>query len=440
MAEKRACRQGTGRAAGTRGRRTTCGNLFFQSGVEATMILRGRHFASGEAVQVEVSGERIARVRRDRDATTPTSSLPWIAPGLVDLQINGYGGQEFTDAGLTTDHVHTICRVADADGITGFCPTLTTQSHAVLAHAAATIARACAEDTGTARRIIGVHLEGPFISTEDGPRGAHPLPHCRPPDWDEFQRLQEAAQGSLRLLTLSPEYEGSAKFIHKAVDSGVLVAIGHTAASPEQIRAAVDAGAGMSTHLGNGAHGQLRRHPNYIWEQLSDDRLAASLIVDGHHLPPSVVKAFVRAKTPQRCVLVSDITGLGGMPPGYYETSLGAVEILDDGRMVVAGQRQFLAGAALPITYGVTNVMRFAGVDLAAAIDMSSTSPAQLIGAPPARLESGSIANLILFHIPESGPLKILATILHGEVVHGRNQAPGRPEPEAPGHRPQAPG
>jgi N-acetylglucosamine-6-phosphate deacetylase len=279
----------------------------------------------------------------------------------------------------------------------------------VFSHALAAYAEACETMPEVAARAPFFHLEGPYISREDGPRGAHPLAHVRPPDWDEFRRLQDASGGRIRILTMSAEYDESPAFIRKATASGVVVAIGHTAASGDQIRAAVDAGARFSTHLGNGAHGQIRRHPNYIWDQLAEDRLWASLIVDGHHLPPSVVKSFVRAKTPERCLLVSDITAMAGMPPGLYaNTGIGDIEVLDDGRLVVAGQRQYLAGAALPIGVGVANVMRFAGVDLKTAVEMASARPAELIGLAPVRLEAGAPADLVLFDLPNadgSGPL-----------------------------------
>jgi N-acetylglucosamine-6-phosphate deacetylase len=259
-------------------------------------------------------------------------------------------------------------------------------------------------------------LEGPFICADDGPRGAHPKQHVRPPDWDEFQRLQEAAGGLIKLTTVSPEYDAAPEFIRQACKSGVILAIGHTKATSEQIRAAVDAGARMSTHLGNGAHPQIRRHPNYIWDQRADDRLTASLIVDGHHLPPAVVKSMVRAKTPQRIVLVSDITSMGGMPPGRYKTGLGELEVLAGGKLVPAGQPEILAGASLPIHACVANVMRFAGVDLATAIHMASTRPAQLIGLKHSGLEAGAPANLFLFDLPTAPnePLHIRATYHQG--------------------------
>ena len=168
--------------------------------------------------------------------------------------------------------------------------------------------------------ILGIHLEGPYISTEDGPRGAHPLEHVREPDWDEFQQWQDIAEGMIRVVTLAPEKEGAYPFIEKLVANDIIVSLGHTDASAEDIRAAVNAGAKLSTHLGNGAHAVIRRHPNYIWEQLAADELHASLIVDGHHLPPTVVKSMMRAKTLNRCILISDATALAGMPPGLISS------------------------------------------------------------------------------------------------------------------------
>jgi N-acetylglucosamine-6-phosphate deacetylase len=225
---------------------------------------------------------------------------------------------------------------------------------------------------------------------------------------------------------MAVELDAAPAFIRRVVQSGVIVAIGHTSANSDQIRAAVDAGARLSTHLGNGAHPMLPRHPNYIWDQLADDRLMASLIVDGHHLPPAVVKSLVRAKTPERCILISDISGLAGLPPGFHQANHGDVEILPDGRLVVAGQRQILAGASLPIGAGVANVMAFAGVSLADAVRMAVHHPAELLGLPPGGFRPGDPADLVQFDLAEpshpSGPprLEIRATILDGEAVWGQ--------------------
>jgi N-acetylglucosamine-6-phosphate deacetylase len=377
-----------------------------------------RRFDTGRPVQITVDGGTIANIAPAADG----ANLPLVAPGFVDLQINGYGGIEFNDLKLTVEMVQKAALSQDAFGVTALLATLTTDSHHVLAGSLATLSRAIRESSEVAARIPGIHLEGPFISPDDGPRGAHPKLHVRPPNWDEFRTLQDAAEGRIKLLTISPEYDDSPDVIAKVSKTGVLVAIGHTKATGDQIRAAVDAGARMSTHLGNGAHPQIRRHPNYIWDQLADDRLVASLITDGHHLPPAVVKAMVRAKTPKRTVLVSDITSMGGMPAGRYQTGLGELEVLSSGKLVPAGQPDILAGASLPIHVCVANVMRFAGVDLATAIDMAATRPAQLIGQQHHTLDIGAAANLVLFDLPTvAAPdrLVIRATINSGVVVFG---------------------
>jgi N-acetylglucosamine-6-phosphate deacetylase len=343
--------------------------------------------------------------------------LPIVSPGLVDLQVNGYGGVEFNSPELSVEQVEQVALAHDQFGVTSLLATCTTDSFEVLNRSFATIARARRELPSVAARIPGIHLEGPYISAADGPRGAHPLAHVRPPNWDEFRRLQDAADGCIRLLTLSPEYEQAPEFIRRVVNSRVLVAIGHTQATSDQIAAAVDAGARMSTHLGNGAHPLIRRHPNYIWDQLADDRLTASLITDGHHLPPTVVKTMLRAKSAERCVLVSDITALAGMPPGKYSTGLGEVELLPTGKLVPAGQPELLAGASLPLHGCVPRLMRYAGVDLRTAIEMASTRPAQLIGLEAGALEVGGLADLALFHLPTepTDTLGIVRTIHAGE-------------------------
>jgi len=394
------------------------------------MPLYGRRYDTGEPVRFDFSRGRIAQAAVAPAGLRPVESWPWIAPGLLDLQANGYGGQEFSSADLTVAKVAAIVRGYDAFGLVRCCPTLFTQSFEVMQHALSTIAAACESSPDVARRIAGIHVEGPYISREDGPRGAHPAEHCRPPDWDEFQRFQEAAAGRIRILTMAVEFDGAVAFIRRVAESGVIVAIGHTAADSEQIRAAVDAGARLSTHLGNGAHPMIRRHPNYIWDQLADDRLTASLIADGHHLPPAVVKSFVRAKTPGRCILISDISGLAGLPPGRYEANHAEVEILPDGRLVVAGQRQILAGASRPIGAGVANAMRFAGLDLNTAVRMAVHQPAALLGVEPGGLEPGDPGDLVQFDLveppDENAPprFEVRATLIDGQVVWGTPRHP----------------
>ncbi len=389
----------------------------------ASSQIAGRHYRSGRAVRLAISGDVITGIDEIVPQHADSRSLPWLAPGFVDVQSNGYGGREFSSPNLTPDEVANIAARQASFGVTQFCPTVTTAGFDTIVHAVGTIAEACGRWPQVDYAIAGIHIEGPYISPEEGPRGAHPLAYCRPPDWDEFQRFQEAARGRIKIVTLAAEYPEAPSFVARVVASGVVVAIGHTAANSAQIRAAVDAGATLSTHLGNGAHRTLRRHPNYLWDQLAEDRLWASLIVDGHHLPPEVVRTFVRAKSPERCILVSDLSGLAGMPVGRYATELCELEILADGRLVIAGQDQLLAGASLPIGVGVANVMHFAGVDLATAVDMASVRPAELLRLGAKGFEAGSVADVTLFDlVPDSqsqaSGLVVRMTVARGQVVY----------------------
>ncbi|MBN2292130.1 MAG: N-acetylglucosamine-6-phosphate deacetylase, partial [Pirellulales bacterium] len=246
------------------------------------MELYAKRFDTSEPVRIKISNGHIKAVESVERSEEETHGWPWVGPGLVDTQMNGYAGQEFSSDKLSPEGVAKIGAQMDAFCVTRTYPTVTSNSPEIMAHAVGTIAAACRDSAIVARQFPGIHVEGPFISPHDGPRGAHPPEFIRAPDWNEFQRLQDAADGMIRILTISPEYEGSDEFIHRVAKSGVAVSIGHTAATAEQIHSAADAGALMCTHLGNGCHPLIPRHVNYIWPQLADDRLTAGLIVDGH--------------------------------------------------------------------------------------------------------------------------------------------------------------
>ncbi len=353
-----------------------------------------RHYATGEVVEIVCARGAIRSVTPVR--ATADARTPWVAPALFDLQINGCDGHSFNSERLTVDTVGHVVRVCRAHGIGGLCPTLVTNRFEALAHGLGTIRAACAADAEVRRAVPAVHLEGPYISLEDGPRGAHPREHVRPPDWDEFSRLQDAADGMIRLVTLAPEHEGALEFIERLTAAGVVVSIGHTGASGARIRDAVAAGARLSTHLGNGSHAVLPRHDNYVWEQLAADALWASLICDGHHLPPAVVKCFLRVKTPARTVLTCDASSLAGLPPGRCREWGQEFEVRPEGKVVVPGT-SYLAGSWAFTDVCVTNAVRFGGVSLAEAVDMAGARPRELLGLPPRRLEPGMPADLVLF-------------------------------------------
>lgn len=377
-----------------------------------------RHYANGEPVRITIDGDRIDRVE-PAWPTGPLSDWPYVSPAFLDLQINGYGGTWFSDDSLTPSAVLAILSPHFGFGVTRLCPTLITNSFEGLASGFSAIRLACEQFPWVDRMVCGCHLEGPYISAEDGPRGAHPRQHVRSADWAEFQQLQQISGNRIRLVTIAPEVENGIEFIRQAVASGVVVALGHTAATPDQIEAGVAAGARLSTHLGNGAHSMIHRHRNVIFEQLAESRLSASLIVDGHHLPPSLVRTFLKVKSPQKTILTCDAAGWAGCPPGVYENKLGRSEILANGKLVVAGQQELLAGSMQDTGTCVANVISFAGVSLKDAVEMASQNPARLLEQDVVRLRRGSRADLVVFRV-SGRSLEVETTIAGGELKFGQ--------------------
>lgn len=354
-------------------------------------------------------------------AMTPaddTACTTWLAPGLIDIQVNGYRGYNFCSAAVTPDDVVRAAEALADAGVTAFCPTVTTNTPEATLASVRAIAQARAASAVARQRILAIHLEGPYIAPSDGPRGAHPRQHVRAADWDEFCRLQDAAAGLIGIVTLAPEQPGALEFIARASQAGVIVSLGHHSASRAQIQAAVNAGATLCTHLGNGAHSELPRHNNYIWEQLAHDGLQASIIVDGHHLPPAVVKCFVRAKGESRLILVSDVMAAAGLPPGTYDFVGLPVDLRADGSVRLTGT-PYLAGSSLKLCDAVANVMEFAGVPFAGAIAMASSNPARLLGAASARgvLRVGARADLSVWRAA-NGRYALAQTIAGGAVCY----------------------
>ena len=299
------------------------------------------------------------------------------SPGLFDIQVNGFGGVDFNAPDLTQEGLSQSLLRMRATGVTRCLPTLITSTLQQFARNARLIART------PDPMIAGIHMEGPYLSAEDGPRGAHPRAAVIAADVDDFDRRQEAAEGRIVLVTLAPEVPGALRLIEHLVTAGVRVSIGHTAATTAEIASAVAAGATLATHVGNGCAQLLPRHPNAIWALLAADELAASFIVDGHHLPPETVKAMVRAKGPERSILVTDASAAAGCPPGRY--SLGSVvcESGADGRVSLPGT-PYLAGSALTLPDAVANAVRYTGLPPATAAAMASTIPAAFMGLAPA--------------------------------------------------------
>jgi len=333
-------------------------------------------------------------------------------PGLFDLQVNGFAGVDFNDPELSVEGVSEALERLRATGVTRCLPTLVTSSFEAFA--------ACARVLGRldAPAIAGLHMEGPYISPDDGPRGAHPREHVIAASVDHFRRRQDAAGGRIALVTLAPEAPRALPLIEYLVAAGVRVGIGHTAASPAQIADAIAAGAALATHLGNGCASTLPRHPNPIWELLAADDVVASLIVDGHHLPPSTVKAMVRAKGPHRILLVSDAIAASGKPPGLYAIGGQACTLGEDGRVSLTGT-PYLAGSSLTLDRAIGNTVRFTGLSLDEVAPMASTIPAAFLGLAPA-------GTLDAEWNPDSCELRVISTSTSPAVDSHPNQSPQR--------------
>ncbi|KNY30862.1 amidohydrolase family protein [Agrobacterium genomosp. 3 str. CIP 111-78] len=357
-------------------------------------MIIGRNAISGRIIGLAVEKGRIAAVRHIEKYTG--EDLPWLAPGFVDLQVNGWSGHDFNRADIDEE---TVCAIAGGmrqQGVRAFLPTLITASREAICHALSVIASARARHDWLAAMIPGIHVEGPFISPDDGARGAHPREHVRAPSAEEFDQWQKAAGGLVRLVTLCPKAPDGQAFIRHVRHSGCLVSIGHSAAASADIAMASEAGAGFSTHLGNGVSQTLPRHPNLIWAQLANSGLQAMFIADGHHLDRETLTAMLRAKGVQRSILVSDMVALAGMPPGRCRQPVGGdVELSADGRLSMAGTN-LLAGAVKPLADGIALVAGLESFGLADAITMGAINPARALGLHTG-LDEGAAADFIAF-------------------------------------------
>jgi N-acetylglucosamine-6-phosphate deacetylase len=391
-----------------------------------TMLIRGKTSDGANAVDIRVEAGRIVAINTADASVRPDlgdESLR-VAPGFVDLQINGYAGIDWNDATTSPERIAEAVRRLRATGATALYPTVITGAREHITACLAALARAMDDYPEVALACRGVHLEGPYISPEDGARGAHPAAHARRPDLDEFLRWQDACDGRIRLVTLAPEWPEALDFIERATASGVTVALGHTAAAPARIAEAVRAGAQMSTHLGNGSHSVLPRHENYIWAQLAEDDLAASFIADGHHLPPYVLKCLLRAKGAERSILVTDAIAAAGLGAGRRRLGDIEVEVSATGRVSLPGT-PYLAGSVLEMHQAVANAVRFAGVALDEALRMAGLNPAKLMGIDDefGSIETGRRADLIVFDWDACKlQLQIVAAVINGETVYKKDE------------------
>lgn len=310
----------------------------------STKKFEGRDVITGRNICVTVESGFVQRV----ELVDSESNLPWISHGLIDLQVNGYGGVDLNSPALTVADISSITDLLAQQGTTNWIPTIITQSHEHISAILRVIAAAVIEDPAVASAIQCAHIEGPFISPLDGPRGAHDERFVR--DISVAEILAWQSIFPIGYITLSPHWKGSSEKISALRRLGVHVSIGHTHATAREVADASAAGATLSTHLGNGMKSEIDRHPNLLWEQISDRSLNAGLIADGHHLPPSVIESIVRAKGSDQCYLVSDSVALAGSPAGRYVTPIGGeVTLSNSKRLSLTHDSRLLAGSAVSL-------------------------------------------------------------------------------------------
>jgi N-acetylglucosamine-6-phosphate deacetylase len=380
------------------------------------MIIQGKIPGNESTVNVVVEKGKVARI----DPVSKGSCWDfggtdlYLCAGFFDPQVNGFAGVDFNSSRLTPEGLHQAALSLASTGVTHFLPTLVTSSHEGMVCQLKILAGALRNDPCLQKMCLGIHLEGPYLSPEDGPRGIHLRKFVRLPRWEELERFQEVCEGRIKCVTLAPEVKGAIPFIEKAVAQGIVIGIGHTHATEGDLERAVQAGARLSCHLGNAPSGLLPRYRSLIEKQLATDRLMASIIVDGIHLPEDVVKYYVRTKGINRIVLTTDSMAGAGAPSGKYTLGDQEVEAGSD-RAARSVSTSRLAGSTLTMDRAITNVVRFAGIDLASAVRMAAKNGQKLFPEVKGEIIPGDSADLVLFEYQKR--LAVRSTWIQGEKI-----------------------
>jgi N-acetylglucosamine-6-phosphate deacetylase len=380
------------------------------------MIIRGKVLGTESPVDVVIEKGKV--VRTDPYQTGSRCDFGgtdlYACSGFFDPQVNGFAGVDFNSPRLTPEGLHQAALALASTGVTRFLPTLVTSSHERMVCQLKILAEALRKDPLLQTMCLGIHLEGPYISPEEGPRGVHLREFVRRPRWEELERFQEACEGRIKCVTLAPEVEGAILFIEKAVTHGIVIGIGHTHATEEDVERAVRAGARLSCHLGNAPSALLPHYRDLIEKQLATDQLMASIIVDGIHLSPEVVKNYVWAKGVNRIVLTTDSMAGAGAPSGRYTLGDQEVEVTSD-RAARSVSTSRLAGSTLTMNRAIANMILFAGVDLASAIRMAAKNGQELFPEVGGEIIPGASADLVLFEYQRS--LVIRSAWIEGEKI-----------------------
>lgn len=389
---------------------------------EYDLQVKGIHYQDNSPVRIGIKDGKIVDVQKISSLSDGSDTI-FVAPGLIDNQVNGYKGYSFVDIGreLTHEGIETITSGFWEVGVTTYLPTITTNDHNIFLKNCKLLAKA-KEAPEIRGSIAGIHMEGPYISPVDGFRGAHPLIHVRKPDWDEFMELYDASEGNILQVSLAPEIEGAMVFITKCQELGVNVGLAHHNASAGQITEAIDRGADIATHLGNALANYIHRWNNPLWPQLADDRLKISMICDGFHLTPEQIRVYYKTKGPDNIIVTSDMSPFGGLTPGFYLNAIGdTLELKAEGVVMYPAQNS-LSGSASPLSKMIGFVMKVTGCNLATAIQMASTNPAKLYGLDDrGELKPGMRADIILFALKEN-VMDLKQTLVEGELVYNSSE------------------
>jgi len=279
----------------------------------------------------------------------PADPHLWVAPTLVDLQVNGYAGIDFQRDGFTADDLRKACAGLAADGCRRWCLTLITEAWPLLLNRLRHARELRQQDAALREAIVGWHIEGPFLSDQPGFAGAHRAEVMCDPAPDHMRQLKEITGDDPVLVTVAPERPGAESAIRAAIELGFRVSLGHTNASAEQIAKAVQAGATGFTHLGNGCPRELDRHDNIIWRVLDQPDLLISLIVDRIHVSPALFRLVHKALPPERLYYTTDAMAAAGAPPGRYTLGASELEVGPDQVVRQPGSALFAGSALRPI-------------------------------------------------------------------------------------------
>ena len=346
---------------------------------------------------------------KSNDDVVIDASDCYVIPGLVDVHFHGAVGEDFSDA--TPEGLQKIADFELSQGVTYICPAGMTLGEDQLMKICQNTAAHRAKDT-TGAEVVGAHLEGPFLSMAK--KGAQNGAFIHKPDIDMLRRLQEAAEGNVRLVTVAPEEGDGVEFVKAAVEDGITVSVGHTTASYDIASAAYAAGASQATHFYNGMPSLHHREPSVIGAAFDAPHVKAEIICDGIHVHESVIRLTFRLMGPERMILISDSLRATGMPDGIYPFGGQEIEVHGN-RATIAGHPETLAGSVTSLMGCMKKAVEF-GIPLADAVRASSFNPAQAIKLDDriGSLDTGKEASIVLLNKDD---LSVRSIIFKGNLL-----------------------